>query len=86
MPSALTNIIKCLMICKTKCHIHSKCSKCCEVDIDFEEGPKSLSDSPFYPASPAKENKTPLYNSSEIKNEIKSDNNITNAGAITSNL
>jgi len=41
MPSFLNNIIKCLMICKTKCRINSKCSKCCEVNIDFEEGPKN---------------------------------------------
>lgn len=79
MPSALTNIIKCLMICKTKCHIHSKCSKCCEVDIDFEEGPKSLSNSRQSSSQSEKINKV---------HKISKDNiSISkNAGAITSDL
>ena len=85
MPSALTNIIKCLMICKTKCHIHSKCSKCCEVDIDFEEGPKSLSDSRQNSSSDDK------YTHAEKINEVHKISNdnikvVSNAGAITSDL
>lgn len=45
MPSALQNLIKCLMICKTKCHIKSKCSKCMDFELHFQEGPSHSSES-----------------------------------------
>lgn len=28
------------LLCCSKCHIHSKCSKCCEVEIDPELTPQ----------------------------------------------
>lgn len=85
MPSALTNIIKCLMICKTKCHCKSKCSNCMEIELNFEEGPKSLPDTRQNSSSDDN------YTQSEKINEfhkISKDNINTskNADAITSDL
>lgn len=28
------SVAKALIICCGKCHVHSKCSNCCELDID----------------------------------------------------
>lgn len=83
MPSALTNIIKCLMICKTKLHIHSKCSNCCEVDIDFEEGPKSLSNSREVSTSNELSEK---INESRKNSKVKIKQEGKNAGSITTDL
>jgi hypothetical protein len=64
------------MICKTKCRINSKCSKCCEVNIDFEEGPKNCD-------TPLQENK--ISDNIFIISDKKNINNIK-LRTITTNL
>jgi len=80
MPGAITNIIKCLMICKTKLHIHSKCSNCMECDVDFEEGPKSLSNS----REPSTQSE--IINQSRKKSKVKIKEVVKNASPIETNL
>jgi hypothetical protein len=39
------SIAKTLIICCGKCHVHSKCSNCCELDIDPQLTPQSSTES-----------------------------------------
>ena len=39
------SIAKAIIICCGKCHIHFKCSNCCELDIDPKLTPESSTES-----------------------------------------
>lgn len=79
MPSALNQLIKCLTLCKTKCHCKSKCSNCMELELDFQEGPKSLDNSRESSTQSEKINSKEKKSKDSIKK-------VLNAGAITSDL
>lgn len=82
MPSALNQLIKCLTLCKTKCHCKSKCSNCMELELDFQEGPQTPNN-----LTPQTSSEIKQHNKKHEQNvKLKSNNNVKNAGSITSDL